>query len=397
MRLLARTMFALGFLSAGGAAPSATPSTTQPTQPTTERVVSLLEAKADGQTKSFTEVAGLAVIESRRIDDVVKLSLKNKDLVLETTVTRTDDSVVRIPGIQGLSKVRVVGEEDASSHQFVMTQFYFENRDYSVSDAIAMHTSVSFAVGNLQVVQARETISDDADMVQLIQDRSPVRAEGERNITLHVQRTAEPPVNLHLTADNIVELRRKYPAEVAKYVDPMFRALHQEGLLARVDPRLAWQVFASAFEPTDELRAKVKSLIAQLDAGSFPQREAASRQLAEVGQPAALLLMRQDRKGLGDEQVSRIDAFLAGFRPVSDPEAERLRQDRDFLLDCLYSEEEPLRRHALAELRKVTGREIRFDVAADPEQRLAAIAKLREQVGDPTTRPSDGEPTGLQP
>jgi hypothetical protein len=91
--------------------------------------------------------------------------------------------------------------------------------------------------------------------------------------------------------------------------------------------------------------------------------------------------MREDRKNLSDEQRTRIDAFIAKYKIVNDAEAKRLRGDRDFLLDCLYSDDAVIRREALTELRKVTGQAIKFNENAPPEQRLETIARLRQSLG----------------
>ena len=152
---------------------------------------------------------------------------------------------------------------------------------------------------------------------------------------------------------------------------------------ARVDPKLAWQVFAYAFTPSAELQSQLRSILPRLDDASFAQRERASAELAKLGQPAALALMRQNRRGLSNEQQARIDAFIASYKIVTDAEAGRLRGNSDFLLDCLYSDDATIRREALARLRTITGKPILFDEQATPQKRLEAIARLRQSIGTP--------------
>ena len=95
------------------------------------------------------------------------------------------------------------------------------------------------------------------------------------------------------------------------------------------------------------------------------------------------------RKGLSEEQRGRIDAFVAKFRPIPQEQAEAYRRDPDFLLDCLFAEDEGIRERALDQLRRVTGKPIDFDFAADEDHRLAAIAKLRASLGArPTSAPA---------
>jgi len=200
--------------------------------------------------------------------------------------------------------------------------------------------------------------------------------------------TGEVVEDLKLSAANILELRRKYPLEVAKYVEPIFRDLHQEAILGQVDPKLAWEVFAPLFTPPPDLHSKVSALIKKLDADSFPDREAASAELQKLGPAAAMVLMRTPRAGMSDEQTTRIDALVASYKPVSEDEAIKLRKDKFFLMDCLYCDDLQIRQWALAELQKSLGHAVAFDVSMPTEQRQAAVSQLRTQVLGVTTRPS---------
>jgi hypothetical protein len=239
--------------------------------------------------------------------------------------------------------------------------------------------------GRLDITQDYNLLSDEVHSVHLIQTLGAM-VEGEPRVMLHVQLTAAPGVRLQLAGDNIVELRHNYPAEIAKYLDPIFRTLSQDGLLAKVDPKLAWQVFGDEYKPGPELVSQVQSLLKKLDAEDFQDREAASKALAELGQPAALALRRMDRNGWSEEQVGRVDAFLAKFKPSNDVEAKRLRGDRDFLLDCLFSDDAQIRELAFKQLQSVVGRPIEFDLKASSQQRLDSIRRLRASIGaTPTT------------
>ena len=343
-----------------------------------DRVISLAEAKAREQVKAVAEVAGLPIVNVKGFDEVLKLSIKDNDLRLDTSLVPVEQALLHISNVTALTQVKFLGAADPGQ-PLVIVHYDLETRDYAVPAAICSRTSCSYAGGVLTLVQLWETPEDETYSITLIQN-TVQQGEDDAHVTLYVQKTSPPAVDLTLKADNVVELRRKYPAEVAKYVDPVFRALHQDTLLANVDPKLAWQVFADGFTPAADLGAKVKGIVARLDADSFQTREAASRELEAVGEPAALLLMRQDRKGLSDEQTSRIDAFLAKFKVVPDAEAARLRKDREFLIDCLRCDEEPIRRLALAELRTVTGHAIEFDVTTDAPHRQAAVEKIRQSV-----------------
>ena len=361
---------------------AAAPPASQPADD--EKPISLPEAKAKSSLQSLADLAGLPVIDAPSIDKVFKLSLKDKVIVLDPVVAPAEDSLVRIPNFPGVSRIKYLGIAEPNSPP-QMLQFDFENRDYTIPKAICRYTTASFAAGTVTLTQMLETLEDEAYSVQLLQHSVPPGGEGSPAVSLYVQIEAEK-IKLQLTANDVIELRRKYPGEVAKYVDPIFQALKQDALLARVNPQLAWQVFADFFTPPPALAEQINQIIKDLDAQNFRDREAASKQLDAMGEPAALLLMRWPRQGLSDEQDSRIDVFIAKFKPVSDEEAARLKRSRDFLLDCLASDEPAIRAAALTELKAVTKQPITFDAAASPLTQSENLAKLRETLGSPSTR-----------
>lgn len=345
--------------------------------PTTQQQIAQIKAKQ--QAESLNEVASHPVIEAKAIAELVQIKLRDADLEISTPLGSTDESVVKIPGLPGLSKINVTtfagpGGPDPA----VMVRF--ANMDFTPDDVIYVLTEVSQTPGQLMLSQSFARLDDQTHNITLIQNTREL-AEGETRVSMYVQITAEPPVDLRLGADSIVDLRRKHPAEVAKYVDPIFRTLRQDGLLSRVDPRLAWQVFSDTFAPDEKLKSEVNALLLKLGAEGFADRESASQSLEQLGQSAALALMHADRSALNEEQLGRLDAFLAKFKVVPDADAARMKSDRDFLLDCLFLDDQALRQRALEQLRKVTNQPIDFDVNASEEQRLTAITRLRDALG----------------
>ena len=349
-----------------------------PAQEANEPPPTLEQIKARDKAESLAKVAGLPTHKAEKVSDIIQMSIKDKLLHVTTSLGPTTEEVlIQAPGLSGITTMRMTGLSAGAERALAFT---LENVDFNIPDAVSLHTTVMQNPAQLTIAQDLARMDDQTHSVQLLQAMREL-GEGEPRVTLYVQITGEPQVNLNLQAENMIELRRKYPAEVAKYVDPIFRTLRQEGLLAKVDSKLAWQVFDDAFEPSPELIARLKPLLAQLGAEQFATREAASSQLESLGQPAALALMRWDRKGLNDEQLGRIDAFVARFKLADDKEVARLKKDRDFLLDCLYSEDAIIRRRALQALQQVTTKPVKFDVDAEPAQRLAAIAQLRQAIG----------------
>jgi hypothetical protein len=361
---------------------SPTAATTAATAPADEKPVTLGEAKAKQQVESLTEVAKLPIINAKKISDVLSITLHDNDLELTTTLKPTDDAVVRVPGLPGLSRMRVMASQLDPTQ---IVGFDFSNIDYSPPDVVTVQTTVGVAAGQVTIFRAYQHLEDETHTIQLIQHPEP--AEGEPKVRLYVQITGPNAVNINRSAASVVELRRQYPGDVSKYVDPIFRTLKQNGFLARIETRLAWQVFADAYQPPAEVVSKVQALVAKLDAQEYRDREDASADLEKLGEPAALIVMRMDRKKLTDEQIGRVDAFLAKFKMVPDADVAHLRKERDFLLDCLNSEDAAIRQAALTELRHQTGKQIPFDLSANEETRLAAIDQLRAQFGAaPTTQ-----------
>jgi hypothetical protein len=359
--------------TARGAAPATTS-----TSPAEEKQPTLAEVKAKEQQQTTNEWTGLPVVNVHGIEDIFTLAMVGRDLRIATKMEPVEDALVSIPNMPGLSRVKFNGRQDPNG-KYLLLAFGFENRDFTAPGAVGVFTSVNYTVGNLQIEQMWDTIDDQTYHVTLMQHENP--NEGDPPVSLFVQITSPPAVDVKVNAHNIAELRRDNAALMAKYVDPILTTLKQPGLLTRVDPKLAWQVFGDVYQPPAELVEKVNALVKQLNADDFPQREAASKELERLGQPAVLVVRKIDRAGLSDEQKTRLDAFTSKFKTVTEAEAAMRRADPDFLLDCLYSDDAFIRAQALEALSKVMGKTIAFDINAAPEKRLEAIGKLRETIG----------------
>jgi len=120
---------------------------------------------------------------------------------------------------------------------------------------------------------------------------------------------------------------------------------------------------------------------------SYPDREAAMNRLRQLGEPAALYLMNADSRSWSVEQSTRVDLFLAPYRPLSDEAANELHSDPDFLLDCLYSSDAVIRRMALDQLGNVAGKRIDLDPRLSSPALDDSIAKLRLSLVRSDTRP----------
>jgi hypothetical protein len=354
-------------------------------EPTTQPEQTLAEAKLTESLGTAIDALVLPRVSVDRLSELFELRVRDKNLEVVSPHPEMEKSVVAVPSLEGLTTAEVQHADGGKADSRPIVGFSLTNIDYTIPGIVYQRTDVTQPYpARVTLTQDRQRLDDEVYSVQLLQNLLEAD-ETEPKIRLYVQVTAEPKVDLRLSADNIVELRRRFPAEVAKYVDPIFLTLHQDGLLAKVDPRLAWQVFADAYKPTPELESRVNAVLKRLDADDFQQREQASKELGEIGQPAAIYLRGAARTGWTEEQSGRVDTFLAKFQTIEEAKAKKYRTDREFLIDCLYADDETIRRLALGELQKLIGRSIELDVAAAPEQRYIALRRLRAEIGTPAS------------
>jgi hypothetical protein len=188
-------------------------------------------------------------------------------------------------------------------------------------------------------------------------------------------------------------LLRQHPAEVEEHLRPLLHAVGQEAVFAP-DDLVAWQVFADRWKPDAGVLKKVRAILPALDSPDFRTREKGVRDLQALGKPGAVAMMSLDRTGFSPERNLLIEGALTPFAPLQSKEAERLRSDPRFLLDCLYSADAEIRAAALDRLKKHAGTDLRFNVNAPIPERAAAVAALRQKLlpsaagSAPTTRPT---------
>ncbi len=140
---------------------------------------------------------------------------------------------------------------------------------------------------------------------------------------------------------------------------------------------VAWQVFADELKPDEKTLNEVRDLLPGLDSDSFQNRDLALRALRQKGLPLTIAIAHLDRTKLSDQQNTLLDTAISPFHPPPGADLTRLRADSDFLLDCLYSDDLPIRKAAHEALQKKLGRTLKFDLQADFPTRSAAIDVLR--------------------
>jgi hypothetical protein len=324
-------------------------------------------------------------IDAASIRNVVKLSIKDKLLELTTDLPPLEEQTrVRIADFPG--KTDVVNLKDRGTITV--------RHEISVPPSTMMIYMFSSLPGSVRLTVDSENAREQKS-VQYIQNGMNDGSDPEETpvklfISVNDLTSNEKTVNLKLLANDIADLRRKYPRETATYFQPMLAALSQDDIVFAVDHRTAWQVLSASLPIDHAIEEKVTTLVKQLDADEYAARESAGESLEKLGEPAALVVMRMTRAGLSSEQNSRLDAFLAPYKPLKDEDAKKYAKDVTFLLDCLYTDDPAVRRIALHQIEELTGRPSDLKIDASPTQWKAMVRQLRKSLLAPPTTQASG-------
>jgi hypothetical protein len=380
---LVTTAAARAIAQAPPAAPA--PGEAPATEPATQEADSVKTRKARELELKTMPVARVASMR-----DVVQFVIENDELVVRTSIPTTDNSAVIIGDRPTLMSVATHHAEGAQGSPYVPMYFMLINHEYPPTGGVAIaHVNVIGQRSQVSRVWSDENEHNTFN-VDLIQDDAFLE-EGDDRVRFYVQETRgeEQLVDLKLSAPNVTELRRKYPVETMRYLEPIFRDFGQASVLFQVNTKAAWQVLGgSTTKPAPELSAKVDALLVKLDADDAKDREAALAELEKIGQPAALLLMQRDRKGLSEEQRARVETFLAPYKPLTDEEAAKMRGNVEFLLMALSSDDNALAALAVERLKEVSKQPVAFDLATSGQARTEAIAALRAKLLPAATQPA---------
>jgi hypothetical protein len=208
---------------------------------------------------------------------------------------------------------------------------------------------------------------------------------GALQLTVLIQEIRTGQVISHnvYTAANLPEMRRRHANALRQHLGPILRMFNSYvGMGA--DPGTARQVLAEP-QPKADLAATVKDLVTRLDAENFAQRDAAATKLKGLGADAGPLLRALDRSQLSEHQKLVLAEIIHSLNQLSVEELNRLRRDREFLIDCLYCEEADLTEKALAQLQVVVGKPVEFDNKLSGDSRDKAIEALRVKLVAPNS------------
>jgi hypothetical protein len=326
--------------------------------------------------------------------DVFRLRVERKRVVLVSSLPSTaQDEIlpVKFGGFSGTAEVQYPSTAAAAEGEKKPAFFKLEvnSDDGRPGERVAVRVTWAHDMLDLQYSVHYTGEFRYTRLTRLISpghtdDNDRPRREGadDRSVVVKVTeagRVGHEPVHASAEEQDLFTLVRKHQGGVELYLRPVLRDLGQEALLAP-EPALAWQVFAAQWNPSDALKKEVNAILPKLDAQGYAERESASKDLAKLGPEAAMLAMQLDRSKLSAEQNTRLDSLVAANTPITRGEATQLRDDVTFLLDCLSSDDEPIRAAAVERLRAVCRRPIEFDPKADSAARDRAVAVLRNKL-----------------
>jgi hypothetical protein len=187
--------------------------------------------------------------------------------------------------------------------------------------------------GQLNMSMDRVWLDDRRVNVQLIQ--LPSGLEDQQRLAIHVSQFKsddDEGIYASIQADNFVELARDEPEIYAEFVVPMLAELGLAGVLDSDLRDVALQAFLQELPVDDATQRRVRELVARLDSAEFADREAAQKQIQELGRPGATALAKIAAQGeLTPEQVSRVRDLLSPYAKLTDEEIEARLKSPDFL------------------------------------------------------------------
>ena len=285
--------------------------------------------KRQTRIESAAEANKFPSISVRSISDVISLKQVDEMLSAEMLLKNPPPMTrLKLPNSDIVATLQMfphIGRNPGTSHGFSMML-----RDFSPPGSMWIQTTLSTTDGRIQLSQDDES-STISESVQFIEDSPPVPGEAPPSIEpvrLYISRnneiTGQNEANIKLSAATFVALCRNNPTETQKYLRPICHDLGQEAAVFAPDPKAVWQALAEDWNPDAAIIGRVKEAIAKLEAEDFQARQSAGQSLRQMGEPAALMLMRMDRSQLSAAQNSEIDTFLAPYLPLSPAEVLRL-------------------------------------------------------------------------
>lgn len=330
----------------------------------------IAQIKNAEKTAEEKRLAGVPVLSPRAMTDVLQFSMVAGQIELKSKLADQGDvyAVVPLTDVPGInvftSLTGSFGHLDFDGWNFSEPTSIDDHLQTLWGPTRQICRDIEFPDGGIQTIQMMETPGSQGSILSL---------------RVQVVGTAQSAQSVYDVEPSLLMMRLDHPGDVERYVRPMFRAYRQEHAVFEVDPTVAWQVLSDTWVAPAALQTKVNGLVRALSADDYSTRASADQQLRNVGETAALYLMQMPRQNLTPEQIARIDKIESEYRPLTDAQAAQLRQDANFLLDCLMCQDANLRRSALDHLQRMLGRHIDVDTNRSPRELGAQVDALREQ------------------
>lgn len=348
-----------------------------------------------------SEVAGYPIIRLDSIEQVLTLNVEGDMVDARTSLNAMGgDAQLMIPGWQSILRMTFYTQRNRETNERF---FMLMDRDLTDIRKGIVYTTVVANNGRVFITRDSESRDNGLTSVQYIQD--PPSMEGEMRedppARLYVNRTnpipGQPMIAFILKAPDFATLRRQHRGILDQFLRPILRDLHQEAALFAISRNEGWQVLGQDSTPGPVAMERINAIIPRLGNENFRERERAAEEIRQLGPLASIALKNIDRGNLTLQQSSAIQALTEEWSLLPADEAQRLLNDKSFMIDVLYTEDADLRQRALDRLRVLTGNPVSLDPSPDAKSRAAAVAKLREQL-TPTTQPTTSpSPSGRGP
>ena len=190
-------------------------------------------------------------------------------------------------------------------------------------------------------------------------------------------------------ADSIEKIRAQHPGEFRKFVVPLFRKFSDMSWMIP-GASDAYGVFGE-IAPDQQAVVRVQGLLPELDSDAFAVREAAARQLMDLGAPGVLAALRMDPASLSDEQKGQLGRLIAAHRRRYIANPDDARKDPAFLTDCLEHPDVAVREAAKLSLEKLLNKPLAYNPKLTGDALTAAADDVRKQVQEliPATQPAE--------
>lgn len=236
---------------------------------------------------------------------------------------------------------------------------------------------------------AREQLSIEAiGRQRLVIRRKPKQSDGPTSVEF--EQLAEAPLLLQIgppaspqlyRGESLWHLLLAHRDVCRQHLLPLLKILHRDWDLGKTADQVEGALLSAATASELPDRKRWSRLVDQLGEPRFSQREAADRQLREMGRAVVTYLRQLDTSRLDAEQryrVRRIILSLSTSEDVQSPEqvAAWLSGDPAVWLMLLAREDESVRRLALARLQALVDRPVEFHPAADVETRRRQLEAL---------------------